>query len=357
MRPPWWVRILNHKGHGGIHEGFVVDLSIDKNKVVVIIIWCLGVLFAFAGCKPSQTGSVPQAESAIPGESRTYEVTQRLVISNQGPGSPQKQNLWVALIQDFPPYQSAELVEITPEDYQPVVDEDGNRYAEFNLSEHPAGTEIQVRIEYQVTVYGQTFDLGDCQGELPQDFIQAELHVESNNPQIQALAETLSRGSKNPCEQVRAFYDYAGDTLVYTPNRNNWGAQAALGEMGADCSEYSSLVIALSRAAGIPARYYEGLLYQADPQSGLAQTEHAWLDVTLPGSGWVPLDPTLGRLPLTREGYFGTYTPDHIIITTGRNPSTLRGASYWSHLYWPGDSASIRITEAGWEIRLVDEDP
>ena len=125
--------------------------------------------------------------------------------------------------------------------------------------------------------------------------------------------------------------------------------------MGADCTEYASLVAALSRAQKIPARYYEGLLYLRDNRTGndgeqIAQTEHAWLDVYLPGIGWTALDPTLGRWPVYRETYFAHYTPNHIIVTTGRNPSTLRGASYWSHLYWPGDITTIRIDKSEWNI-------
>ena len=195
-------------------------------------------------------------------------------------------------------------------------------------------------------------------GELPAGFTQAELHIEAANPQIISLAEELSRGKRTVCEQVRTYYDYAGDNLIYSYNRKAWGAQATFGLMGADCTEYASLVIALSRAQGIPARYYEGLLY-LENQGGvadkeIAQTEHAWLDVYLPGSGWTALDPTLGRWPVNRETYFAHYTPNHIIVTTGRNPSTLRGASYWSHLYWPGNLTNIQVTEAGWEIDPVE---
>jgi transglutaminase-like putative cysteine protease len=208
---------------------------------------------------------------------------------------------------------------------------------------------------YEVAVDELAYELGACQGELPEGFTGPELHVEAANPQVVALARELSRGKKTTCEQVRAFYDHAGDKLVYTYNRQDWGAQATFGLMGADCSEYASLVMALSRAEGIPARYYEGLLYleETEREAGLAGTEHAWLEVYLPGSGWVAMDPTLGRAPFYRERHFAHYTPNHIIVTTGRNPSTLRGASYWSHLYWPGDSTTIRVN-GQWEIELVE---
>ena len=288
-------------------------------------------------------------------DSLEYDVHQQLKLVNHGPGSPSKQNLWVALIQDVYPYQQVIEREITPQTYQLVIDEYGNQIAEFDFSEMPPDSEIQVEINYRVKVNQLKFDLANCQGELPIFFAQPELHIESQNPQILQLSEQLSQGKQNTCEQVRAFYDYIGDNLVYSFNGGNWGAQGALGQMGADCTEYSSLMIALSRAAGIPARYIVGLSYLPEGEDGLARKEHAWVEVYLPGIGWTPMDPTLGRSSITRGRYYASLPADHIIVTRGRNSSTLRGASYWTYLYWPGESAEIKLEEGQWEITPVEE--
>ena len=53
-------------------------------------------------------------------------------------------------------------------------------------------------------------------------FTQPEIHIESVNPQIMTLAEDLSRDTPSICQQVRLFYDYIGDELVYTYNGKNW---------------------------------------------------------------------------------------------------------------------------------------
>jgi transglutaminase-like putative cysteine protease len=314
-------------------------------------------IISLLGCQPQSNSIIPatatsQARMTILGQ-REYVVHQQLTLVNEGPGQPEKQNIWVALIRDFPPYQHVLSMEVTPNVYTLVVDEYGNHYAEFDFSKQPAGTTQTVKIDYRVVVNELAYDLSTCQGVLPDDFIQPELHIESDNPQIVALASELSRGKDTVCQQVRACYDYIGTNLVYTPNGANWGAQAALGPMGADCTEYSSLLIALSRAQHIPARYFEGLLYLDKDTNALAKIEHAWPEVYLPTVGWTALDPTLGRLLVNRDAYFAHYTPDHIIVTIGANPSALRGSSYWTHLYWPGDSTKIHV-EGEWKIELVD---
>ena len=246
-------------------------------------------IFFLLGCQHPATFLSPE-KTTTPSSlrslgQRVYRVHQRLTLDNEGPGQPEKQNLWVALIQSLPPYQEVSSMEITPDKYKSVIDEYGNRYAEFDFSDHPAGESIIVEITYQVVVNELVYDLSTCEGEILDGFIQPELHIESANPQIIALASKLSQGQETVCQKVRAFYDYIGNELVYTYNGENWGAQAALGPMGADCTEYTDLLIALSRAEGIPARYYTGLLYLDKDTNAVADQLHSWPDVYMPSVG------------------------------------------------------------------------
>ncbi len=319
-------------------------------------VWLLTTLVLLTCCTSSPpvalTDGPSSARMSIQGQ-YDYMVHQRITLANAGTDRPQKQNLWVALIRDFEPYQRVRRREISPDTYVLVNDEYGNLYAEFDLSDHPPGTTIEVEIETRVVVYEVAYKWSQCEGPMLDDFVRPELHIESLNPQIVALSDELSAGKDTVCEQVRAFYDYVGDELVYSYNRDDWGAQATFGAMGADCTEYASLTIALSRAAGIPARYIAGLRYLPQDEIGNVPDEHAWLEAYFPGIGWVAMDPTLGRSASQRVRYFAHHTGDHIIVTLGRNPSTLRGASYWSHLYWPGNSTQIRVQDAGWDIVLA----
>ncbi|MEK6221086.1 MAG: transglutaminase domain-containing protein [Chloroflexota bacterium] len=346
-----------------------------KNKLVIgMIVLTAGILITLGLNWPSPQ---PQPKTTLPGsldaaipvnastqlydekivsnpitvkETISYQVQETLTINNYGPGIPSKQNIWIALVRDVNPYQKVDAISINPTNYTLITDEYGNQYAEFSLDEMAAETSLTIEINYQVSINRLEYDLSVCEGELPQSFVHPELNVESNNVQIMDLAEQLSFETSSVCEQIRSFYDYIGDNLVYTYNGANWGAQAALGDMGADCTEYSSLLMALSRASGVPARYYEGLYYRgAEPEEGV-RMEHSWVEIYFPGIGWVPIDPTFGRTDINRERYFAKMTPDHIIVSAGRNPSTLRGNSYWSHLYWAGGGTSIKVEDYSWTI-------
>lgn len=312
--------------------------------LLILMIW-------LTACQNAQGAAVEKAVSpATLDDTVHYTITQEMTLVNEGTIRPEKHNIWVALIGDQSPYQEILSREIRPANYIIVSDEYGNHYAEFDFSDLQPGSSVQIKISYEVAVNELIYDLADCIGILPNKFNQPELHIESNNPQIVSLAKELSAPNQTLCEQVRTFYDHIGNNLVYSYNGEDWGAQAALGDMGADCTEYSSLLMALSRANGIPARYVEGLLYLDNSDSVEARREHAWVEIFFPGNGWIPIDPTLGRSSLTREQHFARYTSNHIIVTNGRSPSTLRGASYWSHLYWPGDSTIIRVQNANWTI-------
>jgi transglutaminase-like putative cysteine protease len=58
------------------------------------------------------------------------------------------------------------------------------------------------------------------------------------------------------------------------------------------CQDFAHLMLAACRSQNLPARYVSGYLYA--PQSDQTAS-HAWVDVFVPGSGWISLDPTHNR--------------------------------------------------------------
>src|SRR5690606_13079301 len=63
------------------------------------------------------------------------------------------------------------------------------------------------------------------------------------------------------------------------------------------CQDFTHVMIGLCRAAGIPARYASGYLYNGPSDILIgSQASHAWCEVYLPTAGWIGFDPTNNHL-------------------------------------------------------------
>ena len=78
------------------------------------------------------------------------------------------------------------------------------------------------------------------------------------------------------------------------------------------CQDYTHIMIALLRRAGIPARYISGYIFQepeGEEELDISGASHAWVEAFLPATGWIGLDPTNN-----------THVSDkHIRIAVGRD--------------------------------------
>ena len=69
------------------------------------------------------------------------------------------------------------------------------------------------------------------------------------------------------------------------------------------CQDFAHLLLGVLRKRGIPARYVSGYLVpknEENPEAKLeevigGQASHAWAEAYVPDTGWMPLDPTLGK--------------------------------------------------------------
>lgn len=91
--------------------------------------------------------------------------------------------------------------------------------------------------------------------KLPRDmliYLGTSPYIESNSPKIIKLAKEVTEG-KSGWEKVEAIYDAAREKVQYK-NGELKGALRALVDGTGDCEELTSLIVAMCRAVGIPAR-------------------------------------------------------------------------------------------------------
>ncbi|MFO1070702.1 MAG: transglutaminase family protein [Geminicoccaceae bacterium] len=100
---------------------------------------------------------------------------------------------------------------------------------------------------------------------------------------------------------LRTLSSTIKETLPYRA-RFEEGTQGPLQTLaeGGTCRDFAALMMEALRSLGIAARFVSGYLYSPalDPEGGSgnattgAGATHAWVDVYLPGAGWVEFDPT-----------------------------------------------------------------
>jgi hypothetical protein len=126
-------------------------------------------------------------------------------------------------------------------------------------------------------------------GEL-QSYLQATRNAQVTNAQIQNLAKQITGGS-NDINAATRLFNWVRNNIKYSFYRNTQrGAVKALNDRKGNCVDQAHLLVALSRAAGIPARYVHG---RCRFTSGNTYG-HVWAEVWVKGR-WYSVDSTSVR--------------------------------------------------------------
>lgn len=122
-------------------------------------------------------------------------------------------------------------------------------------------------------------------------FLTATVYVEADDPAIGARAREITAGAADSWDAVdrisRWVYGYIEEKTL---EKGFATARQTLDSRVGDCTEHTMLAVALTRAAGIPARILAGVVWQRD-----AFYYHFWYEAY--AGEWVAMDPTLGQHP------------------------------------------------------------
>ena len=89
-----------------------------------------------------------------------------------------------------------------------------------------------------------------------QKYTQVTKNCQVTNSQIKSLAASITNNKNSTYDKAVAIFNWVRDNLGYSFYYNTkYGAAGTLAKMTGNCCDTAHLLIALERAAGIPARY------------------------------------------------------------------------------------------------------
>ncbi len=124
--------------------------------------------------------------------------------------------------------------------------------------------------------------------------LKSSIIVESDSQQIREQAEQLVGGEKDAYSAAKKIVTWVATTL-----QKDYGASAdratdVLRQRKGDCTEHSLLAVSLLRAAGIPARRVDGVVYMVNQDGVPALYWHEWVEAYV--GEWTQMDPTFNQV-------------------------------------------------------------
>ena len=131
----------------------------------------------------------------------------------------------------------------------------------------------------------------DYDGESLEQYLSSSKNCQVNDKEIRSLSDQITKRHKSTYDKAKAIYDWVKDKISYRFYYNTkYGAKKTINKKIGNCVDQSHLIIALSRAAGIAARYVHG---RCDFLSGNTYG-HVWAQVKV-GNTWYVADSTSSK--------------------------------------------------------------
>ncbi|MBU7016584.1 MAG: hypothetical protein HXS44_03680 [Theionarchaea archaeon] len=127
--------------------------------------------------------------------------------------------------------------------------------------------------------------------EEPQEYLNPENKIESDDPEIKALAEEITEGCTDSWEASQKVAQWVFDNISYKITGE--GAKKTLETRQGDCGPHTYLNVALLRSIGIPSRIVGGVVYSRVGGTP-SFIQHYWTEVLIKGK-WIPFDSTMGE--------------------------------------------------------------
>jgi transglutaminase-like putative cysteine protease len=246
-----------------------------------------------------------------------------------------------------------------PSEIRWLSDPLGNNMTVMNIGE--SGAELTFAFQFRAIHFGtkgvEEFPLEPRAEEVPVQYTPDEWtdlagfirpHAEDNDASVAAWGKSFVAGDQDRTTDVlKRMLNSFHDAFSYKA-RESEGTQApaeTLRSKSGACRDYAWLMIETLRRLGFACRFVSGYLYDDaldKGQEGMigSGATHAWVQIFLPGAGWVHYDPT-NRIS---AGY------DLIPVAIARHPSQavpLQGSWFGKAQDYLGMSVGVTVHKLG----------
>ena len=260
--------------------------------------------------------------------SRTFEFEYSMSLPSL-PATARRVSVWIPLPRETAA-QHVEEMNIETNLSKKVVSDPvyGNR---FLYLETDGGLPERPSVALQFTIRRDGYGVRDPVASLSRTdqgvgferFLQSDKLVPTSGVVAERSARVLSGFEGRSFQKARLLYEEVLRTMRYDKSGVGWGQGDAVYacEVGAgNCTDFHSLFIGMSRAAGIPARFVMGVPLPPARGEGQIPGYHCWAEFYDGEVGWVPLDASEAwKHPEMRELLFAGLDPNRVEFTIGRD--------------------------------------
>jgi len=289
-----------------------------------------------------------------------HKVTFNHNVTCYGPGKIKTLDVFIALPADRDNQTILKDFEYNIKPAGIETDQWGQKTAHFKFTNLNPGqkTEVQVTTvfkSYNVRYFiypEQVGTLDEIPEEIKNKYLKNNEKYQINNPIIQNTVKKVVGNEKNPYWILRKIHQYLIGHLHYLMDGAWDTAPTVLTNGHGSCSEYSFAFIALCKAAGLPTRYV-GSTWDRKELAYMDDVYHRWVEVYIPGYGWIPTDPTHGDRAAPRDQAFPIgLVRNAALITTqsGGGSSTMEWTYNSNERYTTEPKTNLNITHyADWD--------
>lgn len=276
-------------------------------------------------------------------EPRTARVTLEWTLYNYGPGAVRDVFAAFALPMTLPQQTVLSEPEFTTPPTGNATDRWGQQFATYEIPSVAAGERMTLsysvdarvsKIRYLIDP-DQCGTLADIPGDIRAAYTADGARYRVDSPFIREAVQKIVGDERNPYWIARKIFNHMIHEIEYEMV-GGWDVPEVVLKRGTgSCSEYTFALIALCRAAGLPARYQGAIVVRGDDAS-IDEAFHRWAQVYLPNYGWVPVDANAGDKPQLADQArgFGELSNRFLITTQNGGASEQLAWGYNVHATW-----------------------